>query len=147
MDKQKERKKLTELIVDAIRSYRDTLCFGSRANGKTLDISSHIADHLLADGWIRPPCKVGQTVWFIRNKTEIIATCVEKIILKHGGLYIKLSHNSLYETTCRSIGKTVFLSREDAEKALETLNQPCTNLAPTDTPTDTPTEKALKGVE
>lgn len=74
-----------------------------------------MADHLLANGVIVPPCKVGQTVWFIRNKTEVIATAVEKIILKHGGLYLKLCHNSMYETTCRSISKTVFLTKEEAE--------------------------------
>lgn len=69
--------------------------------------------------YVEMPLRVGQAVWFIRNKTEVIATAVEKIILKHGGLYIKLCHNSMYETTCRSIGKTVFLTREDAERALE----------------------------
>ena len=79
-----------------------------------------IADHLLANGVIVPPCKVGQTVWFIRKdiKSEIVETNVEKIVLKQGGLYIKLGCNSMYETTCNSIGKTVFLSREEAEAAL-----------------------------
>ena len=72
---------------------------------------------------IVPPCKVGQTVWFIRNKTEIIATAVEKIISKHGGLYLKLCHNSMYETTCRSIGKTVFLTKEEAEQKLKELKK------------------------
>ena len=80
--------------------------------------SERLADYLLANGVIVPPCKLGDTVWFIRNN-EIIETCVEKIILKHGGLYIKLCCNSMYETTCNSIGKTVFLTREEAEKALK----------------------------
>ena len=79
------------------------------------------ADYLLEHGVIVPHCKVRQTVWFIRNK-EIIETCVEKIILKHGGLYIKLCCNSMYETTCNSIRKTVFLTREEAEKALKERN-------------------------
>ena len=34
--------------------------------------SSHwaevIADELLADGWIRPPCKVGTHIWVIPTK-------------------------------------------------------------------------------
>ena len=78
------------------------------------------ADHLIANGVILPPCKVEQTVWFIRNK-EIIETCVEKIILKHGGLYIKLCCNSMYETTCNSIGKTVFLTKDQAEQKLKEM--------------------------
>ena len=26
-----------------------------------------LADHILADGWIRPPCKIGDEAWIIRN--------------------------------------------------------------------------------
>lgn len=74
-------------------------------------------EHLLANGVIVPPVNVGQMVWFIRHN-DIIETCIEKIIIKHGGLYIKLWCNSAYETTCRSIGKTVFLTKEEALQAL-----------------------------
>lgn len=77
-----------------------------------------IADHLLANGVIVQPCKVGETVWFIRNG-KIIETKVDKIVLKYRGLYIKLDCNSMYETSCNSIGKTVFLTREEAERALK----------------------------
>ena len=70
---------------------------------------------------IVPPCKVGDTVWFIRKdiKSEIVETNVEKVVLKHGGLYIKLGCNSMYETTCNSIGKSIFLTKEEAEQALK----------------------------
>lgn len=80
-----------------------------------------VANELVENGVIVPPCKVGDTVWFIRKdyKVEIIETAVEKVILKHGGLYIKLCCNSMYETTCNSIGKTVFLTKEEAEQALK----------------------------
>lgn len=67
------------------------------------------------------PCKVGDTVWFIRpldSKREITETTVEKIVAKEKGLYVKLACNAMYETSCNSIGKTVFLTQEDAEAAL-----------------------------
>lgn len=68
---------------------------------------------------IELPCKVGEFCWFIRNN-KIIKTTVEKIVLKEKGrLYLKLSCNSLYETSCRSIGKTVFFTYEEAEQALK----------------------------
>ena len=68
---------------------------------------------------IELPCKVGDICWFIRNN-KIIKTTVEKIVLKEKGrLYLKLSCNSLYETSCRSIGKTVFFTYEEAEQALK----------------------------
>lgn len=76
-----------------------------------------LADYLIANGVIVPPCKVGQIVWLVRDG-KIEETTVEKIVLKDKGLYLKLLCNSFYETTCRSIGKTVFLNREEAEKAL-----------------------------
>ena len=61
----KEREKLAELIVDAIRSYRCTVYRG-RAQGKTLDIATHIADHLLANGVIVTPC-VAMVEQFIKD--------------------------------------------------------------------------------
>ena len=85
---------------------------------ENLEMFPHLADYLLANGVIVPPCKVGEIVWLIRNG-KIEETTVEKVVLKDGGLYLKLLCNSFYETTCRSIGKTVFLTKEEAEKALE----------------------------
>ena len=115
------RDRLIELCENIILSCKASLCADCEHNNIDYPncMGVHFTDHLLANGVIVPLVSVGQTVWFIRNKTEIITTCVEKVILKHGGLYIKLCCNSMYETTCNSIGKTVFLSREEAEKALE----------------------------
>lgn len=104
------KKSLLRLIKEAEAQFSGT--------GKALlDIEDYVSEYLTANGVIVPPCKVGQTVWFIRSE-KIIETKVDKIVLKYGGLYLLLSCNSIYETTCRSIGKTVFLTREDAEKAL-----------------------------
>lgn len=68
--------------------------------------------------WVHLPCNIGKTVYFIRN-SKIIETAVEKIVIKKNGIYLKLSCNAMYETSCKSIGKTVFFDREEAEKALE----------------------------
>ena len=84
------------------------------------------ADYLIANGVIVPPCKVGQTVWFIRKsglRNELIETTVEKIISKKGGIFIKLACNSMYETSCNSIGKTVFLTKGQAEQKLKELRE------------------------
>lgn len=79
--------------------------------------------------WEHLPCKVGTQVFFLRDK-NIIETSAEKIIFK-GGCYIKLECNAMYETSCQSIGKTVFFTRKSAEKALDkrrkTLNGGKTN--------------------
>lgn len=70
--------------------------------------------------WVHLPCNIGKTVYFIRNG-KIIETAVEKIVIKKTGIYLKLSCNAMYETSCKSIGKTVFFDLEEAEKALEEL--------------------------
>lgn len=103
-----DKERLTNIIHNAQNKYLNLLKFES----------SILADHLIANGVICPPCKVGQIVWLVRDG-KIEETTVEKIVLKDKGLYLKLLCNSFYETTCRSIGKTVFLTREEAEKALE----------------------------
>lgn len=77
-----------------------------------------LADHLIANGVIVSPCKVGDRVWYIPLNEKLTETTVEKIVLKNGGLYLKLSCNSFYETSCRSIGKTVFFTAKEAENAL-----------------------------
>ncbi len=67
------------------------------------------------------PCEIGTPVFFLRDQ-NIIETSVEKIIFKGKGCYIKLKCNAMYETSCQSIGKTVFFTREAAEKALVERN-------------------------
>lgn len=82
------------------------------------EYQGQIADWLQELVNIRPPCNVGDVVYFIRDK-KIIETKVDKIVLKHRGLHLKLDCNSAYETSCNSIGKTVFFSQEEAKKALK----------------------------
>ena len=103
------RDRLIEILQDTLHEWECDVSI------KTL---TEITEHLIANGVICPPCKVGQIVWLVRDG-KIEETTVEKIVLKDKGLYLKLLCNSFYETTCRSIGKTVFLTREEAERALE----------------------------
>ncbi len=72
------------------------------------------------------PCKVGDKVYFIRPtdfKPELTETEVEKLVLKKRGWHMKLECNSFYETTCNSIGKTVFFTKEEAEAKLAELKE------------------------
>ena len=70
------------------------------------------------------PVKLYHTVLFARNPDRepdnVVETTVQKIICKNnGGVYMKLSCNAMYETSCNSIGKTVFLTPEAAKAALK----------------------------
>jgi hypothetical protein len=61
------------------------------------------------------PVELYQKVWLVRNG-KIEETFVDKLIFKDNNTFMKLFCNAMYETSCRSIGKTVFLSLEEAEK-------------------------------
>ena len=80
-----------------------------------------IADHLLANGVIVPPVKVGQTVWCILNRTKpqkfqiTIVTMSEK----HYSFVIE-AHKGVYKHYCDqdSVGRVVFFTEQEAERAL-----------------------------
>lgn len=63
------------------------------------------------------PVEVNQKVWMVRSN-NIEEAFVEKLIFKAGRTFMQLSCNAMYETSCRSLGKTVFLSLEEAEEYL-----------------------------
>ena len=68
------------------------------------------------------PCQINQTAYLIRDN-QIIETYVEKIINKQTGHFIKLACNKMYETSCNSIGKTVFFDKKKAEKVLRKVDK------------------------
>ena len=83
------------------------------------------ADYLLKHGVIAPPCKVGDTVYvIIKNKIE--EKTVEKIEIHNGNsIFIFYGwHGSAYEfKSTNSIGKTVFLTKEEAEQKMKDVKE------------------------
>lgn len=93
------------------------------------EFTEHIRELLRAekDGrLVVPPCKVGDTVWI---KGDKFPAEIEEIRITDDGIYFAyVEYDRGYEETevwdnCEftlsDIGKTVFLTREEAEKALE----------------------------
>jgi hypothetical protein len=94
--------------------------------------NTNLADHLLAEGVIALPCKFGQTVFVICNTVERIKleieTCIYETKIDHisigaKGAEFHLLYRCITHPDCdwfieKDIGKTVFLTREEAEKAL-----------------------------
>lgn len=76
-----------------------------------------IADHLLANGVIVPPCKVGDIVYRICKQKYP----VDAYRMRWEEDWVVLSR--LFDLSMISeIGKTVFLTREEAEQALKGEN-------------------------
>lgn len=82
-----------------------------------------IADCLLADGWIRPPCKVGDVCYPLpRYKTPIVERKISRITFSQRNIIIGYYENDgQYRPPLRTriLGEDVFLSREAAEEALK----------------------------
>ena len=84
-------------------------------------IENYLADYLLANGVIVPPCKVGDTVYRLtmslhtkriaikETEVERIAICSDKVQVYCKG----------YAHSPTIFGKTVFLTKEQAEQALK----------------------------
>jgi hypothetical protein len=120
-----DRDRLIETQLKAYKEWR---------NNTNLDISvaEFTTDYILADGWIRPPCKVGDTVWRVvtmgtgvRFKKVGYNSWREKEqTIKHFIRSVVVTENNFYNIVFGgSFGKTVFLTKEDAEEKLKELGK------------------------
>lgn len=104
------RDRLIELIDEAINDEETSY--------------SNIADYLLENGVIVPPCKVGDIVYVIEDwgyKQEIKEKEVGVIVIKGTNDFSKELWEDVYGgviCTFADFGKTVFLTKEEAEKYL-----------------------------
>ena len=86
----------------------------------------NIANHLLANGVIVPPCKVGDIVYKIMDIESVHRQILEVEVLSiriedKMKFFVKTVKNYLYcydEYSIDDFGKSVFLTREEAEQAL-----------------------------
>lgn len=98
-----------------------TETFDEQYEKRMLITPQYTADSLLADGWIRPPCKVGDTVYRISTRRGarikyIQKTTVSRIAIDNEGIWIFCTCNPIAKCI---FGKTVFLFREEAEAKLK----------------------------
>ena len=87
----------------------------------------NLADYLLANGVIVPPCKVGDTIWYVlygKIESAVVYSCVG-VFKKHGveitDANAKSSDGLEVAFNGKCIGKTVFLTKEEAEAKLKEL--------------------------
>lgn len=111
------------------------------ATDRTVSISEIVADFLLSNGVIVPPVKVGDIVYIDNAPHNVVYIAIEEDGISYCAKYdcdeyecckecpfakeisfgevIMCEGNEYHEFTASDIGKTVFLTREEAEKALE----------------------------
>ena len=88
-----ERERLIELLKEADKKW---FYFEDKAN------------YLLENGVIVPPCKVGDNVYQLDSAGDIYKSEVTQVVYNTKGIAFDE----------RAIGKFVFLTREEAEKAI-----------------------------
>ena len=103
----------------------DSFCKEELGANFNKDIVEKFADYLLADGWMRPPLMVGQKVFrFASREMEITEITIH--LDRYNSPFYKFEahyemNNGIYSFFFieEDIGKEIFLTREEAEKALE----------------------------
>lgn len=93
-------------------------------------LAESITDDLLANGVIVPPCKVGEMVFFYccvcdevgKEKFDILEGEAISFSIQKEGLWAYCRYKcglTYWHVVEEDFGKTVFLTREDAEQALK----------------------------
>ena len=124
------RDRLIELLKEAHESwlrYVDECAFNQTA--LSFSFEQMFADHLLAEGIIVPPCKVGDKAYHLTgietrkelDLTDVFEGKVCSISKQEEAIWIFCRYNNglTYWYKESDIGRKLFLAREDAERALE----------------------------
>jgi hypothetical protein len=118
-----ERERLIELLRNGMDKYR----VAPLINGCKDDLECFLADHLLANGVVVPPVKVGDKTYLLLERLrggydikDSECVCIsENKYIKVFSMFIDCADiGNTLEFRLGDIGKTVFLTREEAEKAL-----------------------------
>ncbi len=105
-------KRLTELIEDTLQDWE---CDVSH------ETVEEIAEHLIENGVIAPPVALGQTVWCIYNRKKPREFKVKVVSMaKREYSFLIETKDGMHKHYCdkAAVGKWVFFTREEAEKAL-----------------------------
>lgn len=81
--------------------------------------TTSIADHLIKNGVVVPPCKVGDTVYYpYEYGNVVLEKTVIKIVIEKEDRWLDIGVSFL---PFENIGKTVFLTKEEAEQKLKEM--------------------------
>jgi hypothetical protein len=113
---------MRDRLVESIETARDDWWEKAGHNKTSKASADYIADCLLDDGWIRPPCKVEDKIWYITTSymtkiPKVQKGYVEKIIITQNGIDL-IADNYVSKLT---YGKRSFLTKSEAEQKLKEM--------------------------
>ena len=116
-----DRERLIDLIREAKKHTKNA--------NSDLERNMIFADYFLEHGVIVLPCKVGDTVWWVteivdencEEKPDILLGEIASFSVQKEGLwaFCRYVNGLTFWHLVSDIGKTVFLTREEAERALK----------------------------
>ena len=112
------KNKLIELLKDFC-SCKNEDCSKCGTSGKCF--THREADYLLAKGVIIPPVMVNTFVYFCSQNKKVQEGYIERITINKSGMCIAVCYDGIRFKVFEpcDFGKTVFLTREEAEQALK----------------------------
>lgn len=125
-----ERERLIELLKKAKEYAANTMLHLNIDEAIDVSYDSLKADYLLENGVAVLPCDYGDTVWFIKSAFSMMTKPIESVVTSIR--WVTREHTIAYKATTlyndidrgfssTDIGKTVFLTREAAEQAIQAL--------------------------
>ena len=114
------KNRLVEIVKESLIKHIEKSCL----------LAENIANDLLANGVVVMPCKVGDKVYMVVNDKRVKQPYECKVIgfwyskyedccTIHLERYVNGKSYSTFSVRFTDVGKTVFLNREDAERALK----------------------------
>ena len=135
-----DRDRLIELLKETETNpektcphYLEADCFKCPYDkGEDCDHEARKADFLLANGVIVPPIEVGQTVWILFSIEKTVESReVESIMRRQKSWTMRFTNGDCFTVWDNAedeyFGKTVFLTKEEAEEKLKELTNESTN--------------------
>lgn len=120
---------MREKLIKLIREAKDEYPAVPTINCCKAEFANFLADRLLENGVIVPPCKVGDTVYYINTlyfsqleRNRVYRAEVTRIVItkRSVSFVAKVRYmGGVIEITEDGLGKNVFLTREEAEQALK----------------------------
>lgn len=107
---------MRERLIELLNKKYDHFCDQCGVN-KDSHYTDNLADYLLENGVVLLPCKVGDVVYRIYTRAWIGEDVVREVVVSENGVFYIDDKGRM--TSCNKFGKTVFLTREDAERALK----------------------------
>jgi hypothetical protein len=93
--------------------------FDKQYTKSVLITAEHTADHLIENGVVVPPCKVGDKVYYpYEYGNKVLEKTVIKIVIEKEDRWLDVGVSFL---PFENIGKTVFLTKAEAEQKLKEM--------------------------